>query len=142
MQRFTGTKHVNAMPMTRQDYNDFRGWEMPDDEVGSDDGYLVEDAEGGIANTKEYDGYISWSPKAVFERSYNPSEKPLERMLIEGMELIGRLKPLSNLLKGKKPDQISDKQWALLQKQFKKMDEYHDILNERIEDLATADYPG
>lgn len=70
MRRFIGTKVINAKQMTRRAYNDFRGWELPSDESGGDEGYLVEYVDGGQANTPEYAGYISWSPKAVFERSY------------------------------------------------------------------------
>ena len=59
--------------MTRLDYNIFRGWVLPDNEDGSDEGYLVEYVDGGKANTEEYDGYVSWSPKDVFERAYKPT---------------------------------------------------------------------
>jgi len=73
MQTYIGTKVINAKPMNRQEYNDFRGWELPSDEDGSDEGYLVEYVDGGQANTEQYAGYVSWSPKDVFERAYNPN---------------------------------------------------------------------
>ena len=41
LQQYLGTKLVNMKPMTRQDYNDFRGWALPEDENGADEGYLV-----------------------------------------------------------------------------------------------------
>ena len=66
---YIGTKVVYATPMSRAVYNDFRGWTMPADEQ-DDEGYLVEYADGGRANVDGYLGYISWSPKDVFERSY------------------------------------------------------------------------
>lgn len=72
MERFIGTKLVNAKPLTRLAYNQFRGWELPSDENGDDEGFLVEYVDGGKANTSEYAGYISWSPKDVFERAYKP----------------------------------------------------------------------
>lgn len=72
MKSYIGTKIVNAEPMTRLEYNQFRGWELPADENGADDGYLVEYVDGGQANTEAYKGYVSWSPKAVFENAYNP----------------------------------------------------------------------
>lgn len=72
MKRHIGTKLINAKPMTRAEYNIFRGWELPADENGSDDGFLVEYVDGGKANTSDYAGYISWSPKDVFERAYKP----------------------------------------------------------------------
>lgn len=72
MQRYIGTKLINAKPMTRQAYNDFRGWESLADENGADEGYLVEYVDGGSANTSEYAGYVSWSPKEVFDKAYRP----------------------------------------------------------------------
>lgn len=70
MQKYIGTKTINAKPMTRQEYNDLRGWTVPADENPADEGYLVEYTDGGQANHPDYDGYISWSPKEVFERAY------------------------------------------------------------------------
>lgn len=78
MAAYIGTKLVNAKPMTRQEYNDFRGWELPKDEDGSDKGYLVEYIDGGKANTAEYVGYVSWSPADVFERAYHQVNQSAE----------------------------------------------------------------
>ena len=72
MQRYFGTKEILAKPMNRQEYNDFRGWELPSDEDGADEGYLVEYVDGGKPNTDQYQGYVSWSPKEVFEMAYQP----------------------------------------------------------------------
>ena len=72
MNRYLGTKLINATPMNRQEYNDFRGWEVPADENPADEGYLVEYIDGGKANHPGFEGYISWSPADVFERSYRP----------------------------------------------------------------------
>lgn len=73
MEQFIGTKIINAKPMNRLEYNQFRGWELPADENGDDDGFLVEYVDGGKANTAEFSGYVSWSPKDVFERAYKAS---------------------------------------------------------------------
>lgn len=70
MKKYVGMKIINAKPMSRLEYNTFRGWELPADEDGSDEGYLVEYIDGGKANTEQYKGYVSWSPKDVFERAY------------------------------------------------------------------------
>ena len=74
MNRYIGTKALNAKPMTRLAYNDLRGWEVPADENPADDGYLVEYSDGGKANHPNFAGYISWSPKDVFERAYRRSD--------------------------------------------------------------------
>ena len=75
MKQFIGTKIINAKPMTRLEYNEFRGWTLPEDENGADEGFLVEYVDGGQANTKEFSGYVSWSPKEVFERAYRKNGK-------------------------------------------------------------------
>ncbi|MER4319189.1 DUF2829 domain-containing protein [Klebsiella pneumoniae] len=72
MTKHIGVKLINAFPMTRLAYNDFRGWQLPADENGADQGYLVEYLDGGKPNTDRFDGYVSWSPKEVFEKAYRP----------------------------------------------------------------------
>ena len=69
-----GTKAVNAKSMTRQEYNDFRGWQLPENENGADEGYLVE-YQDGEPNTTEYKGYVSWSPKTQFDNAYQDVTK-------------------------------------------------------------------
>jgi len=69
---YIGTKLISASPMTRLEYNDLRGWTVPADENPGDDGYLVEYLDGGSANHPDYTGYISWSPKEVFDCAYRP----------------------------------------------------------------------
>ena len=59
--------------MTRQEWCNFRGWKLPKDENGADEGYLIEYVDGGKANTSEFKGYVSWSPKDVFEKAYRCS---------------------------------------------------------------------
>lgn len=66
------TKDVRAWPMNRADYNAYRGWTLPADENGADEGYLVEYLDGGKSNHPHHHGYISWSPADVFHRAYNP----------------------------------------------------------------------
>ena len=60
MKNFIGVKMIKAKPMTRGDYDIYRGWDIHADENPADEGYQV----------KYSDGYESWSPKAVFEESY------------------------------------------------------------------------
>jgi len=72
MKKFIGLKEINAAPMDRLAYNNFRGWALPSDENGSDKGMLVEYIDGGAANTKELKGYVSWSPMDVFDNAYKP----------------------------------------------------------------------
>ena len=70
MKNYIGTKFVKARPMSREDYNELRGWILPEDENGKDEGMLVEYRDGGVANLKGHRGYVSWSPKEVFDNAY------------------------------------------------------------------------
>lgn len=67
---YIGIKSISALPMTRLQYNEYRGFELPSDENGFDEGYLVEYQDGGVSNHPKHKGYISWSPKDVFDHSY------------------------------------------------------------------------
>ena len=87
MKQHIGVKLINAKPMTRQEYNDFRGWELPENEDGNDEGYLVEYLDGGKPNTDKFEGYVSWSPKAVFERAYHPTDGLTFGLAIEAMKM-------------------------------------------------------
>ncbi|WP_239985142.1 crAss001_48 related protein [Faecalibacillus faecis] len=60
MKQYVGVKLIEAKPMTRGDYNKYRGWTIPKDENPNDEGYLV----------KYSDDYESWSPKKPFEDAY------------------------------------------------------------------------
>ena len=71
MKRYTtGARVVFAKPMTRLDFHIYRGWQLPSDEDGSDEGYLVEYMHGGKPNHPDHEGYISWSPSYIFENDY------------------------------------------------------------------------
>lgn len=68
--RHIGTKIVIALAMTRAAYNEYRGWSLPANEDGNDEGYLVEYTDGGKPNVAGHDGYVSWSPKEQFDAAY------------------------------------------------------------------------
>lgn len=70
MQTYIGTKVIGGIPMTRGEYNEYRGWDMPADKDGSEEGYLVEYHDSPNANHPKHENYISWSPKDVFDSAY------------------------------------------------------------------------
>jgi hypothetical protein len=86
MKRYIGVKLINAIDMTRAAYNILRDWELPAGENGDDAGYLVEYLDGGQANHKDFKGYISWSPKAVFENAYKPVDGLTFGLAIEALK--------------------------------------------------------
>jgi len=62
MQAYVGVKQIEARPLNLGDYNDYRGWTIPEDENPNREGYLV----------RYPDGYESWSPKEAFDKAYLP----------------------------------------------------------------------
>ena len=76
MKKYIGTKEIMARPMTRGEYNVFKGWIMPSNEVTAEEGYLVEYA----------DGYKSWSPKKVFEEAYRECNHMTFGLAIEALK--------------------------------------------------------
>jgi Protein of unknown function (DUF2829) len=87
MKKHIGIKLINAKPMTRLAYNNLRGWTVPADENPDDDGFLVEYLDGSKANHKDFSGYISWSPKAVFENAYHPTDGLTFGLAVEALKL-------------------------------------------------------
>lgn len=73
MQKYIGTKQIEARPMTRGDYNIYRGWQIPADENPADEGYLV----------RHSDVYESWSPEKQFDEAYRPCDNMTFGIAIE-----------------------------------------------------------
>ena len=67
---YIGTKSVLATAMSRAEYCDYRGWEIPKNEDPDEQVYLVEYTDGGKANDERHSGYITMSPKEVFDNAY------------------------------------------------------------------------
>jgi len=86
MKRYIGTKSINAEQMTRLAYNELRGWKLPEDENGDDEGYLVEYVDGGKPNLEGYEGYVSWSPKEQFDNAYRPIDNMTFGLAIEALK--------------------------------------------------------
>ena len=128
---FSGASLVYATTMTRQEYNDYRGWQLPEGENGSDVGYIIEDR-AGKKNTEELEGFVQWLPKDEFLRKFASAETPQDRVRLEQRELYTKLDALENFLDKDQPSFINDEQWDLLQEQQKHMDAYHDVLVKRI----------
>ncbi len=80
-----GTKIILATAMMRIEYNEYRGWQLPEDEkhLADECGFLVEYVDGGNANHPDHKGYISWSPKDVFDNAYKASGEMSFGMAIE-----------------------------------------------------------
>lgn len=66
MGKYLGVKLVSARAMTLGDYNELRGWVMPNDQDPDAPGYLV----------VYKDGYRSWCP----EQQFLEANRPIDRM--------------------------------------------------------------
>jgi hypothetical protein len=76
MKEYIGVKLVQAEPMTRGKYNQYRGWTIPKNENPVDEGYLV----------KYPDGYESWCPKKQFEEANRETSGMTFGLAIEAMK--------------------------------------------------------
>ena len=74
MKKYIRLEEIRAKPMTRGEYNKYRGWKIPEDENPNDEGYLVEDLDSPISNHSSHDNFISWSPKSVFDKAYRETD--------------------------------------------------------------------
>lgn len=112
LETFIGTKIVRAKPMTRLGYNELRGWQIPVNEDGADDGYLIENVGDSVGNHPHYAGCITWSPKEQFEGVYVRVNGMSFGMAIEamlmGMAITCARNPNKILRVGLTPDQIGE----------------------------------
>lgn len=133
MKHYVGTKQILAKPMTRQEYNDYRGWTLPDDEDGNDTGFLVEYIDGGAANHPDHKCYISWSPKDVFDKAYKQHDDDfIGRMELEYDQLNERTDKLRAFINSDGFCALSEVQQDLLRAQHLSMNDYRGLLNQRI----------
>lgn len=79
------------------------------------------------------DGYHSWCPKNIFEKSNQPAETVLDRMKIEFGELHKRLYKLEDFRYSPKYNELPEVQQEMLYAQYALMDAYHRILMRRME---------
>lgn len=132
MSTYTGIKTIRAVSMTRGAYNKLRGWEVPSNEDPNDEGYLVEYTDGGTPNTSEFEGYISWSPRGVFEKAYHQTETLKQCVGYELNETMVKIRTLSNLLHNQEwTNGKSDKFLGICLRQLLALEEYADILTRK-----------
>lgn len=137
-QRYIGTKIILALAMTRLAYNEYRGWDLPADENGADEGYLVEYQDGGKPNHPGHVGYISWSPKEQFEAAYLPIgdvegyQSHQVRVIAEKAQLDDKIAKLDAFTKTQAFKSLTALDDELLTTQLSCMREYSSILARRI----------
>jgi len=77
LSRYISNKIYYAKPMKRGDYVEGRGWDLPPDENGDDDGYVI----------LYPDGYVSWNLKSNFEGTSNRTDSMSFGMALAALKL-------------------------------------------------------
>lgn len=138
MIEYIGTEIVKAESMNLGDYNKYRGWTIPEDEDPEREGYLVE----------QPNGYVSWSPKEIFEEYYVGTETNKLAITAKGMnskdfkdrfkaeykQLVIRSQGLSNMLEKMKNGTLEFApkcSYEILNRQLEYMKDYKGVLEER-----------
>ena len=154
---FIGTKVIKSFgEMSRSEYCEYRGWKLPEDENGEDRVYLVEYAPdvNSKPNHPKHEGYISMSPKHVFEESYSQIlryedlteeavkamtseyddlQQHQKRVAAEFLELDGKTDALMNFITSNSLfEKLSDAEQSDLNKQYLAMLAYRTSLISRI----------
>lgn len=138
---YIGTKVIHAVAMTRAEYNELRGWVLPENENGDDEGYLVEYTDSGNTNQDGFIGYISWSPKDVFEKAYTVGvtlrkSTFLTRLEEEFKQLNDRLSKLTEFIGSEKFQTLPQGDGDDLLIQHEAMLKYRTILMIRLDKLS------
>ena len=133
MKKYEGKKQILATPMSRLEYNEYRGWQLPENENGEDEGFLVEYLNGGESNHPDHAGYISWSPKVVFDNAYNLIDTYVQRLQLEHVELSQKITKLQAFLESADFSKLAEEDQQLLQIQNNHMRVYLDVLHTRMQ---------
>lgn len=104
-----------------------------------------QDKDGSDGYAVRYpDGYLSWSPKDVFEQAYLPlgdlTETPphVQRMVAEQAELDRKVGKLSAFLATQTFEALPEIDRELLRKQYAAMRQYSKVLGKRVERATAA----
>lgn len=122
MKQYIGTKTIQACPMTS-----LKAEEMPERKLSDveEDGYLV----------KYEDGYLSWSPKEVFEKTYKIAETPEDRIAIEHSDLNEKQNRLIKFTQSEGFNNLPKSTQAMLLGQMDIMSSYIHVLAHRYGDM-------
>ena len=131
LKQYKGTKTVKAEPMNESVAVEKGFARANKDGHEWREGYHVQYTNPDGSN------YDSWSPKDVFEKSYQVAEDFKDRLIIEFKELKERFNKLDAFLDENDYDKVVEKcgtvQTALMLSQYHAMRHYYDILKTRIE---------
>ena len=114
-------------PMTRLEYNQFRGWELPKGENPSDPGYLM-----------DFGFHIAWWPSNVVDEAFvtlpsAPAHQ--QRVHAEYLQLRDRQEKLADFLKSPTFSTLAPAEQIRLSKQFNLQKQLLEVLSLRIADF-------
>lgn len=147
MEQFIGIKIISAKPMTRAEFVAYRYPNQPHNpDAGNpeDAGYLVEYHDGGTSNHPDHKGYISWSPKDVFDAAYvgmgvvSHVVPHLQRVIGEKADLDNKLQKLNEFFDTERFAGLDHDERQRMEDQADYMQSYSDVLRARL----TAAIPG
>lgn len=127
LKQYTGTKTVKARPMTMGEAYEcklLKEGVRPSECETNKAGYLVE----------YEDGYLSWSPKDVFDAAYKPSETFIERLENECNEIDARSDKVKDFIGSDRFDNLSPIAKLLLMAQNATQREYIFLLIDMIDE--------
>lgn len=143
LKTYVATSIVNAAPLTRLQYNEFRGWDLPADENGDDLGYLVENLLMP-ANHDDFKGHISWLPAEAFEKVFTevPNVEGLEphqiRACAELSDLTTKVDKLEAFVETDVFNNLPPLERTHLTYQLRYMTAYKGTLNERVTAMVSG----
>lgn len=83
-----GVKQIKILSrITRAQWCEARGWKIPADENGDDEGYAIEYLDGGKPNIEGHEGYVTWTPTDVFDKAYRAVLGMTFGLAIEALKL-------------------------------------------------------
>ena len=136
MVSFTCHKTVKAVPMSKAEYNELRGWEASGEDRP---GFLVMYEPDGNPNIEGFEGYVSWSPKDTFEKGYRLSEIFTDRLKNEMEDLEVKIQKLENFLYDNASEGLDTRQRGLLIIQLSAMQTYYSTVRTRFESLTQSE---
>ena len=115
---------ATAQPMTRLEYNQFRGWTVPEGEDPSDPGYLM-----------NFGSHIAWWPAGEVDKAFMvlpPAPSYQQRVHGEHMQLLERQEKLTTFITSPSFSSLVPAEQIRLSKQFHLQKQLLEVLNQRI----------
>ena len=115
---------ATLIAMTRLEYNQFRGWTLPADEDGEDEGFLV-----------NFGFHTAWWPKDVVDKHFvalPPAPPHQQRVHVEALELRERVQKLKACIGSDLFTSLVPDEQLRLTRQYNLQCQLLQVLDERI----------